>query len=271
MTDSQDVIHYFNNEDCRDHRGIYGEGAFYDLNTTGLQANAALNLHVGQECVVATIAPDNQVVFTWCSFLHEARMRVDTPIVCRVLFGVSLMSETFSKKQAAQEKVYAKFFDKNGNFKAGKSWLQDNIPREDRPTQREPATSSQPEKALEVASINELRALAIYHARFSVQPKRRSVNYRLGSQAIHRYVLYRAGGQCEGCPAPAPFRTSDGSPYLEPHHATRLADNGPDHPAYVIALCPNCHRRAHYAVDAEDFNGHLKKQLAALELNGGSR
>lgn len=121
------------------------------------------------------------------------------------------------------------------------------------------------EKVLEVASINELRARALSCARLHVLPKKRSANYRVGSLAIHLYVQRRANGQCEGCGAAAPFRKSNGSPYLEPHHTTRLADDGPDHPAHVIALCPNCHRRAHYAGDAKGFNGLLRRRLTKRE------
>ena len=46
---------------------------------------------------------------------------------------------------------------------------------------------------------------------------------------------------------------------------TRRADDGPDHPAHVIALCPNCHRRAHYAGDAKAFNTVLKRKVKAIE------
>ena len=60
-------------------------------------------------------------------------------------------------------------------------------------------------------------------------------------------VLIRAGGVCESCSASAPFlKDSDGSPYLEVHHKKRLADGGFDTVANAIALCPNCHRNAHF-------------------------
>lgn len=61
-------------------------------------------------------------------------------------------------------------------------------------------------------------------------------------------VLIRAQGLCESCGEAAPFiRRSDGTPYLEVHHKTRLADGGHDIVQNAIALCPNCHRREHYA------------------------
>ena len=60
-------------------------------------------------------------------------------------------------------------------------------------------------------------------------------------------VLDRAGGVCESCRKPAPFkRRSNGLPYLEVHHKIRLADDGPDTADNAVALCPNCHREAHY-------------------------
>jgi 5-methylcytosine-specific restriction protein A len=62
-------------------------------------------------------------------------------------------------------------------------------------------------------------------------------------------TLIRANGICEGCKQPAPFlKKSDGLPYLEVHHKTRLADDGDDTVANTIALCPNCHRKFHYGV-----------------------
>ena len=56
-----------------------------------------------------------------------------------------------------------------------------------------------------------------------------------------------AEGDCQHCKMKAPFnRTTDGSPYLEVHHIQRLADDGPDTIENAIALCPNCHREAHF-------------------------
>lgn len=60
-------------------------------------------------------------------------------------------------------------------------------------------------------------------------------------------ALLRAAGICESCREPAPFaRASDGTPYLEVHHRTRLSDGGDDSIDNVLAVCPNCHRRWHF-------------------------
>lgn len=121
------------------------------------------------------------------------------------------------------------------------------------------------DQGLENANIDELRSAALLRARPNATLSTRKTVYRIRSRAIHLYVLHRASGYCEGCEALSPFRKPDGSDYLEPHHTTRLADDGPDHPAKVIALCPNCHRRAHSAEDARSFNKMLIKKLRFLE------
>lgn len=119
--------------------------------------------------------------------------------------------------------------------------------------------------SLAEASLDELRKVALLNARSKLIRKETRAVYRARSLAIRLYVLRRANGRCESCGARAPFAKPDGTPYLEPHHTSRLADDGPDHPAKVIAVCPNCHRHAHYAEDSKLFNDGLKKKLSRLE------
>jgi hypothetical protein len=118
---------------------------------------------------------------------------------------------------------------------------------------------------LDGANIGELRKVASLKPSGSLPPKKREAVYRARSAAIRRYVLLRADGRCEGCLAPSPFRGTDGRPFLEAHHTTRVADDGPDDPRSVIGICPNCHRRAHLAEDAQFFNASLIKKLSGLE------
>jgi hypothetical protein len=60
-------------------------------------------------------------------------------------------------------------------------------------------------------------------------------------------TLQRAKGFCECCGSTAPFtRKSDGTPYLEVHHKTPLAQGGDDTYENTVALCPNCHRQMHF-------------------------
>jgi len=89
-------------------------------------------------------------------------------------------------------------------------------------------------------------------ARLAIAPKiperifTKSTLFRRNPDVVAE-VLLRAEGKCEGCSQLAPFkRASDGSPYLEVHHRVMLAAGGEDTVANAIALCPNCHRAAHY-------------------------
>lgn len=115
-------------------------------------------------------------------------------------------------------------------------------------------------------STEDLRALAADTTKPPKEPKEGKRVVRERSEAVRLYVFRRANGVCEGCAQPAPFRRQrDGTPYLEPHHMRRLADGGPDHPASVAAICPNCHRRVHSGEDGDVFNRELAQRIAALE------
>jgi 5-methylcytosine-specific restriction protein A len=113
--------------------------------------------------------------------------------------------------------------------------------------------------------LSDLRNLAIEAAAQPRSPSERKISAYYRSEAVKVYVLRRAKGFCEGCKQPAPFMRSDKRPYLEPHHIRRRADAGPDHPAWVIALCPNCHKRVHYGADGREFNATLQTHVAELE------
>ena len=91
------------------------------------------------------------------------------------------------------------------------------------------------------------------------------VQYHQRCAQIRSYARLRAGGTCEGCGAKAPFVSEDGSPFLEVHHLVRLADDGPDTPENVAALCPNCHRRVHHGSDRHAFNAGIAKSILAIE------
>ncbi|MDQ0124652.1 5-methylcytosine-specific restriction protein A [Pseudomonas lini] len=85
------------------------------------------------------------------------------------------------------------------------------------------------------------------------------------SKCIANYVLRRADGKCESCEKPAPFVKKNGLPYLEPHHVNRVSDGGLDHPRYIGAICPDCHREIHHGLNGEVKNEHLKIYVASIE------
>src|ERR1700730_497410 len=109
------------------------------------------------------------------------------------------------------------------------------------------AIADSEDKDLVEESTESLRQKALADSSNSPTPKERKSICRQRSEAIKVYVRRRACGRCEVCGAPAPFNKPEGQPYLEPHPLRILSDGGPDHPRWVIAICPNCHRRAHHA------------------------
>lgn len=119
-------------------------------------------------------------------------------------------------------------------------------------------------KSLEKKSLSDLRTAALRRVNKTATVSERKSIARYRSQALKEYVVKRSKGVCEGCRNPAPFNTRSG-PFLECHHVHRLSDGGPDLPENVVALCPNCHRRAHYASDAKAFNESLKRYAAQVE------
>lgn len=83
--------------------------------------------------------------------------------------------------------------------------------------------------------------------------------------AVKAWVLELAKGQCEGCEADAPFKTVGGEPYLEVHHVKPLAAGGSDRTSNAVALCPNCHRRAHLSVDSQAFIQSLYGRIERIK------
>ena len=120
------------------------------------------------------------------------------------------------------------------------------------------------DESLSEMNLAELRELASTGVRGSRKVTATRQAY-VRSEAIRRYALARSEGVCEHCNARAPFCTAEGQPYLEVHHITRLADEGPDEPENVIALCPNCHRQAHFSADAGEVGKKMARKVKAKE------
>ena len=126
-------------------------------------------------------------------------------------------------------------------------------------------SSNNPKKSRN-KTLEELRYAALSKAPLTASAKEKRKAAYERSEALKVYVIVRSNGWCEGCRSEAPFQTKKG-PFLECHHVHRLADGGPDHPQNVVALCPNCHRRAHYAKDSVEFNKELKAVAVTAEEN----
>ena len=88
-----------------------------------------------------------------------------------------------------------------------------------------------------------------------------SYDYRRNPDVVAA-VLKRANGKCELCQLEAPFlKASDSSPYLEVHHWILLSEGGEDTVDNAGALCPNCHKQAHFGQNREYIKSN--KALAA--------
>ncbi len=87
---------------------------------------------------------------------------------------------------------------------------------------------------------------------------------------LKQMVKRIADGKCQFCGNEAPFIDKQGVPYLEAHHVIRLADGGRDAIDNIVAICPNCHRKAHVLNDEidtiilEGIAEHNKKQFDRL-------
>jgi len=127
----------------------------------------------------------------------------------------------------------------------------------------------EPEESLRQLTLDQLRRAALQDSAPTRDAKTRLTIYRRRSVAIKMFARARAQGVCEGCESPAPFLDDAGEPFLEVHHVRRLSDGGPDHPDSVVAICPNCHRRAHHGGDRTTVNERLKNVAAAKETQRG--
>jgi 5-methylcytosine-specific restriction protein A len=99
---------------------------------------------------------------------------------------------------------------------------------------------------------------------FSIEgPERRDVSTSafVRSEDVRRTVLCRAAGKCELC-GEVGFTTASGVVYLETHHVIPLGEQGPDVVWNVVALCPNDHRRLHFAAERMELRESLLDFLA---------
>lgn len=101
----------------------------------------------------------------------------------------------------------------------------------------------------------------------SLYPPRTNVSTSvfLRDPRVRAYVLVQANGQCELCKCAAPFKDKFGDPYLETHHVKPLAANGSDTVSNSIALCPNCHREAHFSHNSGEVRERMYKAVARLK------
>jgi hypothetical protein len=81
---------------------------------------------------------------------------------------------------------------------------------------------------------------------------------------VRAEVIQMAEGRCECCGVLG-FATENGERYLESHHVVEVSQRGPDSPTNVVAVCPSCHRKAHYAADRSQIE---RRMLEAIRRRG---
>jgi len=79
--------------------------------------------------------------------------------------------------------------------------------------------------------------------------------------AVRAAAKLRANGCCEHCGEPG-FKMASGSIYLETHHVVPLCEGGLDNVRNVAALCPNDHKKAHYAAERESIRASLLQRIS---------
>lgn len=79
-------------------------------------------------------------------------------------------------------------------------------------------------------------------------------------RAVRQAALARANGRCEHC-GELGFKMANGGIYLETHHVVPLCEDGPDGIENVVALCPNDHKRAHFAAERSAIRAELLKRI----------
>lgn len=81
--------------------------------------------------------------------------------------------------------------------------------------------------------------------------------------AVRQAALRRANGNCELC-GQRGFEMHAGAVYLETHHIVPLSEGGVDALANVAAVCPNDHKKAHFALNRSEIRETLIRKIRAL-------
>lgn len=77
---------------------------------------------------------------------------------------------------------------------------------------------------------------------------------------VRARVLEIANGRCECCGEEG-FLTESGERYLETHHVVGVAERGPDTADNIVAVCPTCHRKAHFAADRVEVERRMSEAI----------
>jgi hypothetical protein len=81
---------------------------------------------------------------------------------------------------------------------------------------------------------------------------------------VKAWVIQQANGKCEYCQETG-FIKDNGRHYMEAHHLRPLAEHGSDTTRNTVAVCPNCHKKLHFAECREKIRTELIQQIPRLK------
>ena len=119
--------------------------------------------------------------------------------------------------------------------------------------------------SLKYLSDGDLEQRALMYAKEHLPPKVRRTTARTRSKIIHEWIYVERRAFVKDAARRHPFFGRMAPRIWEPHHTQRVADEGPDHPATIIALCPTCHKRVHHAQDRLTYNRKLMAKLPRIQ------
>ena len=159
----------------------------------------------------------------------------------------TVVKEETGENGIPQIKSFERKLTKKSLFKSGSKYYALDYKKLPKKTHDQHEKTFQDEVKKSIADTSEARNKRLKIA--SKKPKKSNVTSTvyIRNPDVVAEVLKRANGVCERCHKNAPFiRKSDNTPYLEVHHKIQLAHGGDDTVENAEALCPNCHREAHF-------------------------
>jgi hypothetical protein len=236
---SSNQIVYFNNCRNRRHADIFSENdAFFDLNTTGLQSTKAMDLPVGQECVVATKVEGDRLLFSWYTLHTEKLIKDDSGTSCRVFLGHFNASEEMTKRKAVRSKRYSAFFNNQGSFKRQSVAYGEVLPRYRLGVSGKRPTASADEVDLAGKTFPEGAVRTV------------SINAYERSASARAKCLQHHGTSCAVCGMSfAEVYGSAAADYIHVHHLKPMSELKKSYRVNpvkdLIPVCPNCHAVIH--------------------------
>lgn len=250
----QNNVVYFNNCKNFNHEASYGSGAFFDLSTKEKHKKLAVNLPIGQVCVVASLADDGDICFDWHVLHEEKIVPLENGNKNRVFFGEQIVQELLTKANAAENLRYSAFFNINGHFKRP-SVIKSSVPHKHIPKILANNAGLSPDE-IDLTSGTFVEGTT---RQITVNAIERSVRARTA-------CLEKHGTSC--CICDFDFGKVYGEEvagYIQVHHLKPLSEIKASYEVDPIEdlrpVCPNCHAVIHHGGKNRSI-GDVKKMIS---------